>query len=247
MGDRLAGRIAIVTGAARGLGRAFCLAFACEGADVVAVDLADASATTEAVAALGRRALALRLDVSVEEDVARLAHETLEAFDRIDVLVNNAALSPQQPFDEITFADWRRILSVNVDGVFLCTKAVVPAMRQQGRGRIINIASDTVFTNIPELVHYVTAKAGVIGMTRALATELGVHGITVNSISPGLTETERTALVDEQYWLMQVQAQAIKRRGVPPDIAGLAVFLASDDAAFITGQNVCVNGGAVKH
>lgn len=247
MSNRLTGRTAIITGAAQGLGRGFSLAMAREGANIVAVDVQDAASTKAAVEDLGVKSLALKLDVASETDTLRMAEETIRAFGRIDILVNNAALSPQQPFDEITFADWRKIMSVNVDGVFLCCKAVIPQMKRQQYGRIINIASDTVFTNIPELVHYVTAKAGVIGMTRALATELGVHGVTVNSISPGLTETERTAGVDQMYWDMQVQSQAIKRHGVPQDIASLAVFYASDEASFITGQTMCVNGGALKH
>ncbi len=247
MTNRLEGRVAIITGAARGLGRAYALGMAREGANIVAVDLLDASATASAVETLGVKALVLKLDVSVEEETQRMAQETLETFGRIDILINNAAISPEQPFEEITFEDWRRVLSVDIDGVFLCAKAVVPQMKQQQSGRIINIASSTVFMSFPNLTHYITSKAGVIGLTRALATELGEHGITVNAISPGLTQTERTESVPDEIWNMQVAMQSIKRREMPEDLVGTAIFLASDEAAFITGQLLSVCGGFVKH
>jgi NAD(P)-dependent dehydrogenase (short-subunit alcohol dehydrogenase family) len=246
MSKRLDGKVAIVTGAARGIGRAYCLAMAKEGAHIVAVDLMDTSPVEAAVEKFGVKGLALKADVSREEDTQRMAQETVEAFGRIDILINNAAVSPEQPLDEITFADWRRVLSVNLDGVFLCTKAVIPQMKKQKGGRIINIASGTVFMSFANLTHYITAKAGVIGMTRALATELGDYGILVNAISPGLTQTERTAAVPDEIWDMQVSMQSVKRRGSPEDIVGAAIFFASDDAAFITGQTLSVCGGFVK-
>jgi NAD(P)-dependent dehydrogenase (short-subunit alcohol dehydrogenase family) len=243
---RLEGKVAIVTGAARGIGRAYCLAMAREGAHIVAVDVTDPTPTKAAVEELGVRGLALTIDVSREDDTKRMAEETIAAFGRIDILISNAALSPEQPFDEITFADWRKVLAVDLDGVFLCAKAVIPQMKKQQSGRIINIASSTVFMSFPNLTHYITAKAGVIGMTRALATELGDFGILVNAISPGLTETERTVMVPEEVWGMQVAMQSVKRRETPQDLVGTAVFLASDDAAFITGQTLSVCGGFVK-
>jgi NAD(P)-dependent dehydrogenase (short-subunit alcohol dehydrogenase family) len=243
---RLEGKVAIVTGAARGIGRAYCLAMAREGAHIVAVDVTDPTPTKAAGEELGVRGLALTIDVSREDDTKRMAEETIAAFGRIDILISNAALSPEQPFDEITFADWRKVLAVDLDGVFLCAKAVIPQMKKQQSGRIINIASSTVFMSFPNLTHYITAKAGVIGMTRALATELGDFGILVNAISPGLTETERTVMVPEEVWGMQVAMQSVKRRETPQDLVGTAVFLASDDAAFITGQTLSVCGGFVK-
>jgi NAD(P)-dependent dehydrogenase (short-subunit alcohol dehydrogenase family) len=243
---RLEGKVAIVTGAARGIGRAYCLAMAREGAHIVAVDVTDPTPTKAAVEELGVRGLALTTDVSREDDTKRMAEETIAAFGRIDILISNAALSPEQPIDEITFADWRKVLAVDLDGVFLCAKAVIPQMKKQQSGRIINIASSTVFMSFPNLTHYITAKAGVIGMTRALATELGDFGILVNAISPGLTETERTVMVPEEVWGMQVAMQSVKRRETPQDLVGTAVFLASDDAAFITGQTLSVCGGFVK-
>jgi NAD(P)-dependent dehydrogenase (short-subunit alcohol dehydrogenase family) len=246
MTKRLEGKVAIVTGAARGIGRAYCLAMAREGAHIVAVDLLDTSPTKSAVEQLGVKALALKADVSLEEDTVRMAQETIDTFGRIDILISNAALSPEQPLDEITFADWRKVLSVDLDGVFLCAKAVIPQMKKQKAGRIINIASSTVFMSFPNLTHYITAKAGVIGMTRALATELGDYGILVNAISPGLTQTERTVSVPDEIWAMQVALQSVKRREEPEDLVGTAVFLASEDAAFITGQTLSVCGGFVK-
>lgn len=246
MSKRLEAKVAIVTGAARGIGRAYCLAMAREGAHIVAADVTDPTPTKVAVEELGVRGLALTIDVSREGDTKRMAEETISTFGRIDILVSNAALSPEQPLEEITFADWRKVLAVDLDGVFLCAKAVIPQMKKQQSGRIINIASSTVFMSFPNLTHYITAKAGVIGMTRALATELGDFGILVNAISPGLTETERTVTVSDEVWGMQVAMQSVKRRETPQDLVGTAVFLASDDAAFITGQTLSVCGGFVK-
>lgn len=247
MTKRLAGRVAIITGAARGIGRAYSLGMAREGANIVAVDVLDATATKLAAEELGVKALALNLDVSNETDTLRMAREVADAFGRIDILINNAAISPEQPLDQITFEDWRRVLSVDLDGVFLCAKAVIPQMKQQRYGRIINIASSTVFMSFANLAHYITAKAGVIGLTRALATELGEYGITVNALSPGLTQTERTVTVPQEVWDWQVALQSIKRREVPEDLVGAAIFLASEEAAFITGQTLSVCGGFVKH
>jgi NAD(P)-dependent dehydrogenase (short-subunit alcohol dehydrogenase family) len=246
MAKRLEGKVAIVTGAGRGIGRAYSLALAKEGAHVVAVDVTDTTATKTAVEEFGVKGLAVKADVSREEDTLRMAQEAVDAFGRIDILISNAAISPEQPVEEITFADWRKVLSVDLDGVFLCAKAVIPQMKKQKSGRIINIASSTVFMSFPNLTHYITAKAGVIGMTRALATELGDYNILVNAISPGLTETERTVTVPDEIWAMQVALQSVKRRESPEDLVGTAVFLASDDAAFITGQTFSVCGGFVK-
>lgn len=246
MAKRLEGKVAIVTGAARGIGRAYCLAMAKEGANIAVVDVLDTAPTKAAVEELGVKALALKIDVSSEEDTLRMAQETIDAFGRIDILVSNAAISPEQPLDEISFAEWRKVLAVDLDGVFLCAKAVIPQMKKQKSGRIINIASSTVFMSFPNLTHYIAAKAGVIGMTRALATELGDYGILVNAISPGLTQTERTVSVPDEVWGMQVAMQSVKRREEPEDLVGAAVFLASEDSAFITGQTLSVCGGFVK-
>ncbi len=247
MGNRLAGKVALVTGAARGLGKAYSIALAREGANVVAVDVSDCAGTKQAVEAQHAKALALTADIATENGTKEIVSRTVETFGRLDILVNNAAISPQQPIDEITFEDWRKVLSVDLDGVFLCLKAAIPQMKKQRYGRIVNVASSTFFMPYPDLCHYIAAKAGVIGLTRALSVELGQHGITVNAISPGLTKTERTVEIPEEVWNFQVMLQAIQRPEVPDDLTGAVVFLASDDAAFITGQTFCVDGGFVKH
>ena len=173
---------------------------------------------------------------------------------RCDILVNNAGIYPMQPFDQITFDDWRRVLSVNLDSMFLMTKAFADGMRQRKWGRIINIASDTVSLLVPNLVHYISSKAGVIGFTRSLATEFGEHGVNVNAIAPGLTRTPGTladkevpgGMSKEELFEMMVHMQSIKRGEVASDLVGAVSFLASDDAAFITGQTLYVNGGLTR-
>jgi len=247
MGDRLDGKVAVISGAARGLGKAYSLGLAREGAKVVAVDISDPSATKREVEVLGGQAISLNLDISVQHDTLIMAKQTIDAFGRIDILITNAAVSPEQAVDEISFEDWRRVMAVDLDGVFLCIKAALPQMKKQRYGRIINISSSTFFLTHPNLCHYITAKAGVIGLTRALATELGEFGITVNAISPGLTRTERTIDIPRSIWEFQVSMQAIKRPEMPADLLGTVIFLASDDSAFITGQTICVDGGFIKH
>jgi NAD(P)-dependent dehydrogenase (short-subunit alcohol dehydrogenase family) len=247
MADRLSGKVALVTGAARGLGRAYSVAMAAEGADIAAVDVSDCSATKSQIEGLGRKSLSLTADISTEQGAEEVVKQTLEAFGRLDILVTNAAISPEQPLDEITFADWRKVLSIDLDAVFLCIKAALGHMKSRKYGRIINISSSTYFMPFPNLCHYITAKAGVIGLTRALASELGEWGITVNALAPGLTKTERTVDVPEEVWGFQVALQSIKRPEVPEDLVGAVIFLASDEAAFITGHTLSVNGGFVMH
>ena len=250
----LEGRVAIVTGGAQGLGRAYALAFAREGAIAVIADrnLEGASAVAAEIEASGGRALALATDVADAESVAATARDTLARFGRIDVLVNNAALYMRnlppatdlikRPFDEIPLPEWERLLRVNVTGPFLCVRAVVPAMRAAGFGRIINISSSTVLLGLPNYLHYVTSKSAIIGFTRSLARELGKDGITVNTIIPGLITTEvdnPTASADKV-----VPMQCIPRPGVPADMTGAALFLASGASGFITGQSLNVDGGS---
>src|SRR5262249_33165543 len=236
------------------IGQAFAKRLAEDGAHVAVADIAPGDATVRLVEQAGRDALACRCDVSSPASVAPLAKEVEGPFGRSDILINCAGIFPQQNFDGMTFAEWRRILSINLDSVFLCSSAFVPGMKQRGWGRIINMASSTLGSVVTGFVHYVASKGGIVGFTRALATELGPYGITVNAISPGLTRTPGTvaraprpglANMDEEFAAV-AQLQAIKRGEVPEDLIGTMSFLTSDDAAFITGQTLNVDGGRVR-
>ena len=246
---RLQDRIALVTGAGQGIGRAFAERFVAEGAAVVVADRnGDAAATVaEKITAGGGRARAATVDVTDPEGVDAVVAETVRTWGRLDVLVNNAAIFStitMKPFDRIGLAEWEAVVRVNLTGTFICCKAVAPGMRERGFGRIINISSSTVLMGRAEYAHYVASKAGVVGLTRALARELGPHGVTVNAIMPGSTETEvpRETVTPEQAASI-VGAQSVKRRIGADDIVGAAVYLASGDADFVTGQTVVVDGG----
>ena len=247
---RLKDRVAIVTGAAQGIGRVYALRLASEGAKVVVTDVLDAQPAAKEIAAQGGEALALRTDVTDPRSVDDMAEKTVGRFGRIDILVNNAALFgdiSRKPFQEIPIDEWDRVMAVNVKGLFLCSRAVLPQMKKQGKGRIINISSGTVLQGTPMLLHYVTSKGAVVAFTRALAREVGEFGITVNSIAPGHTLSEtvkrRGPNVDERA----VASRIIKRSQVPEDLSGTVVFLASDDSEFITGQMIVVDGGSALH
>lgn len=252
MSKRLDGRVAIITGASRGLGRAFAVAFASEGASVVAVDVLDSVDTCKAVRQAGGEAIAIKADISSEKATQNMAAETLRAFGKIDILVNNAGIYRMIPFAELTLADWQKTLAVNLEGAFLCTKAVVPHMREKKYGRIINIASGQALVGLPGYAHYSASKAGLVALTRCTSSELGDDGINVNCICPGLTETEGLVnlappAVVEASINMVVSMQSIKRREVAQDLVGAAIFFASKDSDFISGQTLCVDGGAIKH
>ena len=248
-GTRLPDRVALVTGSGQGIGRAFAERFAAEGAAVVVADRnAEAATTTaEKIIASGGRARAATVDVTDPGGMRRVVGETTAAWGRLDVLVNNAALFStltMKPFEQIELAEWEAVIRVNLTGTFVCCQAVAPVMREQGFGRIINLSSSTVLMGRADYAHYVASKAGVIGLTRALARELGPHGVTVNAIMPGSTETEvpRETVTPEQARAI-VGAQSVKRRITADDIVGTAVYLASADADFVTGQTVVVDGG----
>ena len=237
---KLDGRVAIVTGAAQGIGRAIADKLAEEGASVAVADINAAGA--EAAASEG--GIGLGVDVSSEEDVTRMVADTLGHFGRLDVLVNNAAIVPFVAWDDIDFAEWRRIMSVNLDGTFLCCHHAQRPMREAGYGRIVNICSNVVLAGTPNLAHYVASKGGILGFTRALAREIGKHGITVNAVAPGLTETEGVMASPHAEAFEFVQMlQCLPRRGVAADIAPSVAFLASEESGWITGQLLVADAG----
>lgn len=248
---RLKDKVVIVTGGSKGIGRAYCLGVAAEGARVVIADVADSKSTVEEIEARGAQALGVVCDVSREEETLRLATETLARFGRIDVLVNNAALYgplKRRPFMEIPVEEWDRVMAVNLRGLFLCSRAVFPSMKAQGTGAIVNIASGTFFKGVPHYIHYTTSKGGVVGFTRSLARELGDFGIRVNAIAPGFTLSgENEKNMPDEGKAANVRLRMLKRAEVPEDLVGTLIFLASDDSRFITGQTIVVDGGGSVH
>ena len=246
---RLTGRVAIVTGGARHIGAAYCRRLADEGASVVIADILDGAAVADEITANGGKAMSLNIDVSKEEDVNRMAAETVKAFGRIDILVNSAAIFiniQRHPFYEINAEEWDKVSAVNIKGPFLCAKAVFPQMKEQKSGKIINISSSTAYWGTPNFLHYVASKAALIGMTRSLAREVGEFGICVNAIAPGLVEHEGQN-APKALTELQLKARSLKRLQTPEDLMGTLVFLCSSDSDFMTGQAIVVDGGSVLH
>ena len=247
-------KIAVISGGANGIGQAFAQRLAQDGAHIVIADIAPGSDTAKMVEQAGRRVLVCTCDVSSVDSVKTLASDVTKHFGRCDMLINCAGIFPNQPFDEMTFADWRRVLAINLDSVFLMSSAFVPGMKQRRWGRIVNMASSTLGSVVSGFAHYMASKAGIVGITRALASELGPFGITVNAISPGLTRSPGTlarapragmASMEDEY-SHAASMQAIKRPEVPADLVGAVSFLTSDDSAFITGQTLNVDGGRIR-
>ncbi|MDP7643171.1 MAG: 3-oxoacyl-ACP reductase family protein [Anaerolineales bacterium] len=250
---RLKNLVIIVTGSGQGIGRVFALRLAEEGARVVVAEInaANAHAVADEITKQGNQALAVPTDVSIPESALAMARLTVETYGRIDVLVNNAAIYyglQMKPFDQIDPDEWRRLMAVNVDGLFYCARAVIPYMREQGNGRIINITSGSFHLPVPGIAHYITSKGAVIGFTRALACELGEYGITVNAIAPGFTMSDASkVLAGPELAEAIASRQCIKRSEQPEDLVGALVWLTSDDSAFFTGQTMTVDGGTSFH
>ncbi len=250
--EGLKDKVAIVTGGGHGIGKAYCLGFGRTGARVVCADI-DGPAAKAVASELAKQegdSLGIQVDVSDEESTRRMAAATLERFGRIDILVNNAAIFATIPMNRggietIDPKEWDRLMAVNLKGLFFCARAVLPSMRAQKSGKIINISSSTVFSGSAGRIHYVTSKAGVIGFTRTLAREVGEDNIQVNAIAPGSTLSEENP-TDEilRFRQLQVQTRALKRVQLPQDLIGAVLFLASGLSDFITGQTLSVDGGA---
>ena len=250
---RCSGKVAIVTGGAMGIGHALVQGLLAEGAKVVIADRAGAAEAAQALDGARSSVIGVPCDVSSQSDTEAMADAALEAFGRIDVLVNNAGIYSSleiTPFEELSIEEWRRVLDVNVIGQAMATRAVVPAMRRQGGGSIVNVSSGTPFKGVPFLLHYVASKGAVNAMTRALAKELGAADIRVNGVAPGFTLSDGVLANPHQLEKLQDisrQARVIQRDQHPEDIVGAVIFLASQDSAFVTGQTLVVDGGAYFH
>ena len=247
---RLDGRVAIVTGAAQGIGAAFARAMAAEGARIAIADLDSGAGVVEELKAGGAGAIDVPTDVSDEDSCKAMVARTVEAFGGLDIIVNNAAVfttMERKPFDEISVEEWDRVLAVNTKGVWLCCKAAVPAMRKKKYGKVISICTGRIFKGSPFFLHYDASKAAVLGITRALARELGDDNICVNAIAPGSTMSEN--VLKRTNWMgggpeRTRATRAIKQDETPEDLVGACVYLASADSDFVTGQTIVVDGGS---
>jgi 3-oxoacyl-[acyl-carrier protein] reductase len=246
-------RVALVTGAARGIGAAIAVGLAADGARVAAVDLNSPAETGAAIRAAGGECVPIVADVATEDGARAAAEQTRDALGAVGILVNNAAQLGSVPIFDLDYETWRRTLTSNLDSQFLMTKAVLDDMLGLGWGRIVNVASSSLLTSTPGLTAYMAGKGGVLGLTSGLANDLGRFGITVNAVSPGLTRTPgveadiHAGVIPEQALEDVVAQQAIPRPGVPEDVVGAVVFLAGDSASFLTGQFIVVDGGMTRH
>ncbi|MBL7999134.1 MAG: SDR family oxidoreductase [Candidatus Kapabacteria bacterium] len=242
-------KVAVVTGAALGNGRAFCERLAEEGAHIAIADIADASETVAAVKAIGGRVSFHQGDLTDPDEVQRITDDIVKEYGRIDILVHNVGVYEEEPFELLTFAQWKRMITISLDSLFLTVHAAVPVMKQNSFGRIIMLSSDTVWLGTPYLTHYATAKMGMIGFTRSLAAEVGKYGITVNTITVGLTATQKPDNSPLSGSILQhiLPAQSVQRSDEPHDIANVVAFLALPASGIITGQSINVDGGVARH
>jgi len=251
---RLKDKVAIVTGGGVGIGKAYAHGLIKEGAKVVVADIQEGEAQKVAaeIKQNGGEAMAVAVDVTSQEKAQAMAGAVLKAYGHIDILVNNAGLYSalkKKPFMEIDSEEWDRVMAVNIKGLFHCVKAVYPAMKEQRKGKIINISSGTALSGSPFFLHYVSSKAGVIGFTRALAREVGDDNICVNSIMPGLTISgaNQEGVMTPEQLADRRKRRSIQRDQYPQDLVGTVIFLASDDSDFMTGQSISVDGGMNMH
>ncbi len=246
----LDGRTVIVTGAATGIGQAFALACSAQGAHIVVADMGPADETMDLLAAQGGQAVYVKTDVADNDSTQAMAAAALQRFGRIDGLINNAAYFREvklTDFEAIDPAIWERIFAVNVKGVWQCCKAVMPAMRQQKGGAIVNIASVVAVAGQPGYLHYVATKGAVLSMTKGLAKEVGQHGVRVNCIAPGFVITDATRNRPVEWQQSFLKARAIGREQKPDDLVGTAIYMLSDLAGFVSGQTVVVDGGHIMY
>lgn len=244
---RLLDQVVIVTGGGSGIGRAYCERLVLEGAKVVVVDR-DGPAVDEFAGVVNastedERALAVTADVTDESEVREVVACALDRFGHVDGLVNNVGLYPHQSFEDVSVDDWDRIMRVNVRSTFLCSQATLPTMRERGRGKIVNIATNLIWIGLPGMVPYVTAKAAILGFTRSLAKEVGPHGITANAIAPGFVATELIGQFSEDMRDRLRRQNPVGRMCLPEEVAALVTYLCSTQAAFINGECICIDGG----
>jgi NAD(P)-dependent dehydrogenase (short-subunit alcohol dehydrogenase family) len=246
-------KVAVITGAANGIGQAFAKRLAEDGVHIAIADIAPPEQTVKMVEQVGRQVIACKCDVTSEPSVAVMAADVQKKFGRCDIVINCAGIFPQMAFEQMRFEDWRRVLSINLDSCFLITSAFISGMKQRGWGRVVSMGSSTFGSVTTGFVHYISSKGGIMGFTRALASEFGQHGITANAIAPSLTRTPGAmarkpragiSSIDEEFELV-AQGQAIRRVEVVDDLVGTVSWLTSDDAAFVTGQMINVNGGRI--
>ena len=243
----LEGYVALVTGGPRNIGRAIAMSFANAGASVVVTalsDIAGAQAVIDEIKAAGGQGLAVSCDVTREEDVARLHDEIAANFGRLDILVNNAAVRHETPFGEMSYAQWRHVMGVTLDGAFLTARAMYPLLKASGRGAIVNIGGMSAYTGAKKRVHVLAAKSGLGGLTRGLAHDLAEDNITANLLSPGLIDTARGGHSAKEPDHHKHHTTLVGRRGRPEEVAGMALFLAGPNARYVTGQTIHCNGGA---
>jgi len=251
---RLKDKVAIVTGGAEGLGKAYALAYVKEGAKVVIADINEkaAKATEQEIKAVGLEALAIKTDVSKVTEVEAMVDKAMQRFGKIDILLNNAGKFQRNPAVrmnvwEMDPVEWEKVIAVNLTGVFLCCRAVIPHMIKQKSGKIINVASSLAFFGTTEFSHYVASKGGVVAFTRAICREVGQYNINVNTLCPGYTLSGDPATTPEAAKHFEINARVLKRAEYPEDLVGTAIYLASTDSDFMTGQALVVDGGNVMH